>query len=109
MPNIEKVPTQEKLIHRGFFMKNAQINLQSNDSNFCIRFHGSKSLFADKHLLMTTTEPSVAGKKCAASIGEKYWLYSEMKRFFQQGAGHSQRVLCYWYPVNKNQVDSCDM
>lgn len=32
-----------------------------------------------------------------------------MKRFFHQGTGHSQRVLCYWHPVNENQADSCDM
>lgn len=37
-----------------FIVENAQINLQSSNSNFCIRFPGSNSLFADKHLLMTT-------------------------------------------------------
>lgn len=45
-----KVPIQgNELI---VFKENAQINLQSNNSNFCISFPGSNPLFPDKHLMM---------------------------------------------------------
>lgn len=66
------------------------------------------------HCLLTSTFWWQPWDKCSWQevcffISEKPWLYSEIKRFFQQGAEHSQRVLYYRHPVNENQVDSCDM